>query len=145
MTSHAPGPEKHPRPRTVEDRPEHSTLRPGHESVNQCEATTALVTALQTRGLTATFTRHGSVLAKNPAGEPAAHDRLGQLMSPGLKQEVVCRPHGADHELWWFWAWTGPARKSPPELEPLCPIQDVEHAAERIARVLAVPFTEAGS
>lgn len=65
-------------------------------------------------------------------------------MSPGLRQEVACRP-GEAGVLWWFWVWSGPTRQSPPEYEPLCPADQVERAAEWIARVLAVPFADSGA
>jgi hypothetical protein len=96
-----------------------------------------LATVLERRGLTSSILGHGAVLARNPAGEPDPDDPRGQAFSPGLRQEVVCRPHGPDGALWWHWSWSGPTRTSPPELEPLCPAGDTEMAAERIARVLA--------
>ncbi len=77
-------------------------------------------------------------MAANPHGEPAPDNTLGQLMSPGLRQEVRCRPHGPAGELWWHWVWSGPTRKSEPELEPLCPLWDTQHAADRIRHVLAL-------
>jgi hypothetical protein len=86
--------------------------------------------------------RHGAVRVWNPAGEADPNDRRGQLMSPGLRQEVQCGRR-ADGGLWWFWVWSGPTRKSPPDLEPLCPIDETEKAADRIVKVLAVPFADA--
>lgn len=102
------------------------------------DAALALIAALDQRGLTARAWGHGAVMAVNPQGEPAPDNPLGQVMSPGLRQEVRCRPHGPDRALWWHWVWSGPTRKSEPELEPLCPLWDSEHAADRIRRVLAL-------
>ncbi len=71
-------------------------------------------------------------IRRRPGREPTRRARpdnpLGQVMSPGLRQEIRCRPHGPDGALWWHWVWTGPTRKSEPELEPLCP---VGHRARR--------------
>ncbi|MFC5752177.1 hypothetical protein [Actinomadura rugatobispora] len=103
-------------------------------------AALALVAALEGRGLVAEAWGHGVVRARNPAGDPDTDDPRGQALSPRLQQEVVCRPLGGS--LWWLWAWSGAERNSPAELEPLCPVSEVETAAERIARVLAVPFVE---
>jgi hypothetical protein len=104
------------------------------------EAADALAAALEVRGLVAVIRGHGAVEAVNPAGEPDTDDPRGQVLSPGLRQEVICRCHGDDGALWWFWVWSGPTRESSPELEPLCPITDTPVAADRIARVLTVPF-----
>ena len=57
-------------------------------------------------------------------------------MAPGLRQDVECRLNGG--VPWWFWAWSGANRDSPPDLEPLCPADQIEAAADRIARVLAL-------
>jgi hypothetical protein len=103
-----------------------------------------LISALTKRGINATPTGRSAVVAKNIMAEPAGDDPRGQLMSPGLRQEVICRPR-SDSALWWHWVWSGPDRNSPPEYEPLCPIEDVETAAARITRVLAVPFAESGA
>jgi len=104
-------------------------------------AARALAARLEARGFGAVVMGHGAVGVWNPAGEPDPDDRCGQLMSPGLRQEVRCGRR-ADGALWWFWAWSGPTRQSPPDLEPLCPIDEPEKAADRIAKVLAVPFAE---
>lgn len=102
-------------------------------------AALALVEALKRRGLDAQVYGHGAVRASNPAGEPDPDDPRGALMHPGMQQEVLCRRH--EGVLWWLWVWAGPTRQSPPELEPLCPLLETDTAADRIARVLAVPFT----
>ncbi|GAA2119625.1 hypothetical protein [Actinomadura napierensis] len=101
-------------------------------------AALALVEALKRRGLEAVVWGHGAVRVSNPAGEPDPDDPRGALMHPGMRQEVLCRRHQGD--LWWLWVWPGPTRKSPSDLEPLCPLLETEKAADRIARVLAVPF-----
>ncbi|MFG2003444.1 hypothetical protein ACGFNU_30225 [Spirillospora sp. NPDC048911] len=100
----------------------------------------ALVLDLEVRGLAGQVLAHGAVQASNPAGEPDKDDPRGQLMSVGMRQEVLCRPHPEDGELWWWWAWSGPTRKSAPELEALCPAEETSRAAERIECVLRVPF-----
>ncbi|MBO2459341.1 hypothetical protein [Actinomadura violacea] len=102
-------------------------------------AALALVKALKGRGLDVQVYEHGAVRVSNPAGEPDPEDPRGGLMHPGMRQEVLCRHH--EGALWWLWVWTGPTRQSPPELEPLCPAAETDRAAERIARVLAVPFS----
>ncbi|GAA0562715.1 hypothetical protein GCM10009546_26170 [Actinomadura livida] len=98
----------------------------------------ALVDALEARGLVAEVWGHGAVRVRNPAGEPDTDDPQGQVFAPGLRQEVLCRPR--EGVLWWLWVWSGPTPSSPVELEPLCPVADTATAADRIARVLAVPF-----
>ena len=105
------------------------------------QAALALVEALRARGLVAEVWGHGAVRVRNPAGEPDSDDPRGQAFAPGLRQEVLCRPRGG--VLWWWWVWSGVTRSSPPDLEPLCPVTEVTLAADRIARVLAVPFAGA--
>lgn len=106
------------------------------------DAALALVAGLERHGLVCHVLGHAAVLASNPAGEPDPDDPRGQAFSPGLRQEVRCRPHGADQALWWFWVWSGPTRQSRPDLEPLCPVTDAETAADRMRHVLAVPFAD---
>lgn len=105
------------------------------------QAALALVEALQARALVAEVWGHGAVRVRNPAGEPDTDDPRGQAFAPGLRQEVLCRPQAG--VLWWWWVWSGATRSSPPDLEPLCPVTEVTLAADRIARVLAVPFAGA--
>ncbi|MEV5576642.1 hypothetical protein AB0L06_42000 [Spirillospora sp. NPDC052269] len=112
------------------------------EAAAWAPAARALVAELEARGLTPRVHSHGAVWARNPAGDPAPDDKLGALMSPGLNQEVWCRPNGPGHELRWWWAWTGGERNAPPELEPLCPADESKRAADAIAHVLAVPFAD---
>ena len=101
-------------------------------------AALALVEALTGHGLVAQMQEGGVVRVRNPAGEPDTDDPRGQALAPGLRQEVLCRRR--EGVLWWWWVWAGPTRTSPPELEPLCPATAPDTAADRIARVLAVPF-----
>ncbi|MFV2179893.1 hypothetical protein ACFHW2_21320 [Actinomadura sp. LOL_016] len=103
-------------------------------------AALALVEEVTARGLVADVMGHGTVRVENPAGGPEEGNSLGQLMHPGLRQEIACRHR--DGVLWWWWVWSGPTRRSPHELEPLCPISDVQTAADRLARVLAVSSVE---
>jgi hypothetical protein len=103
------------------------------------EAVVALVRALEIRDLIAEASRN-SLLVRNPAGSPDENEPLGQLLSPGMRQEVICLPLDDDGDLWWFWCWMGPEPRSAPELERMCPAVDVELAADRIASVIAAPF-----
>lgn len=114
-------------------------------AAEQTAAATALVSALTARGLVAKVPRLGVVLAINPAGEPEGGDPRSRVMSPGLSQEVRCRLHPSERLLWWYWAWAGPTRGSAPELEPLCRATDTDQAADRIAKVLEVPFLDTPS
>ncbi|GLW65537.1 hypothetical protein Arub01_37810 [Actinomadura rubrobrunea] len=116
----------------------------GSERRRVDERVAALVTALNARGLAGKADKDGAVLAANPAGEPDGGDPRGRAMSPGLRQEVRCLRNARDGgRLWWYWAWAGPTRQSPADLEPLCPAADAEIAADRIAKVLAVPSADA--
>ncbi|MBX6767763.1 MAG: hypothetical protein IRY90_11535 [Actinomadura rubrobrunea] len=116
----------------------------GSERRPMAERVAALVTALNARGLVGKAYQGGAVLAVNPAGEPDGGDLRGRAMSPGLRQEVRCLRNPRDGgRLWWYWAWAGPTRQSPADLEPLCPAADAEMAADWIAKVLAVPSADA--
>ncbi|MEV5570711.1 hypothetical protein AB0L06_11715 [Spirillospora sp. NPDC052269] len=112
------------------------------EAAAWAPAARALAVELAARGLVARVRGHGAVWTRNPAGEPAPDDLVGAALSPGLNQEVWCRPNWPGRELWWYWAWSGPNRGDPPELEPLCRASETALAAESIARVLAVPFAD---
>lgn len=70
-------------------------------------------------------------------GEPLDSGPAGKALNPGLSQTVECSTAEADGRLWWWWLWSGPTRDAPPELEPLCPADEIDLAADRIARVLA--------
>jgi hypothetical protein len=80
----------------------------------------ALSVALAQRGLVAeSFTtrvvRAWMVWAKNSDADPPGGDPLA-MMSPGLRQTVVCQPDD-DGRLSWFWVWSGPTPEAPVELE----------------------------
>jgi hypothetical protein len=93
-----------------------------------------LAAALIARGLTVRVGR-GGVSAANPASR--AEDPLGDVLHPGLSQEVALSVH-EDRTFHWYWAWSGPTRDAPRELEYMLPAADIAEAAARIARVLAV-------
>src|SRR5690349_9912978 len=96
----------------------------------------ALVAALTDRGLSAQQLPNGVVRARNAAAEPGLCDPRRQMMAPGLRQDVECHLSGG--APWWFLAWSGMDRDSPPDLEPLCPADRIDAAADRIVRVLAL-------
>lgn len=98
-------------------------------------AVRALVTALETNGLVTRVPVPGAVHVLNPDGEPDPECPAGPVTGAGLRQEVRCE-RWVDGTLWWFWAWAGMTRQSPPDLEPLCPADEPERAADRIAKVL---------
>ena len=101
-----------------------------------------LIALLQARGLTAVLGRHHAVLAHNLGSEQDTEDLGRHPGNPGLRQEVRAIRRN-DGTLWWSWAWSGASRQDPPELEPLCPIDQTRKAADRITAVLAVRFTAA--
>jgi hypothetical protein len=105
-----------------------------------------LVRALTIRGLAAEAVGAAMVWAVNRAADPDGDDPVGAVMSPGLRQAVVCRADETGHLLWW-WVWSGPTRDAPTEYEPLGPATEVDAAAVRIAAVLrldgVVPETRA--
>lgn len=99
----------------------------------------ALGEELIRRGFTVTTRAGQMVSARNGAADPPPGDSLARALSGGLMQPVVCGPREGGRELWWFWVWSGPTRDAPPEYEALCPAAQIETAAEKISRVLAVP------
>ncbi|GAA4632949.1 hypothetical protein GCM10023196_068530 [Actinoallomurus vinaceus] len=73
--------------------------------------------------LNVTVSRDGTVEVRNPR-------------DLRMRQPLVLREHqGA---LFWHWAWSGPSRDAPPELEPMVAADDVEEAARRIITVLSI-------
>ncbi|GAA0368445.1 hypothetical protein NE235_03940 [Actinoallomurus spadix] len=112
-------------------------VTPASVDARTAQLTGRLADALTARGLRARVAQGARVLASNPAGEPPDDDHHAKILSPGLRQTVVC---GADRDgrLLWFWQWSGPTRESPPEYEPLCAADEISHAADRIAGVLRV-------
>lgn len=120
--------------------PSHSTTgatTPAGVDARTSQLAERLVAALIARGLHARVLRGAWVLASNPAGDPPAGDHRAKVLSPGLRQTVMCGS-GGDGRLMWFWQWSGPTRESPPEYEPLGPADDVAQATEMIARVLRI-------
>jgi len=112
-----------------------------HAGTGEPDVTTlvvALAEVLTARGFTVSVRAStGDVLsARNRAADARTGNPLGVVLSPGLVQTVACRPH-ADGGLWWHWVWLE-RENDAPEYEPLCPAAEVETAAERIGRVLAV-------
>lgn len=93
----------------------------------------ALAAALERRGLTARVGA-GALVAGNPAVSHT-EDPRGRTMNPGLFQHVVLAGT-EDGTPYWHWCWAGPQRDSPLEMEPMCPAEEVEHAADLIAKVL---------
>ncbi|MEV5748037.1 hypothetical protein AB0L00_09480 [Actinoallomurus sp. NPDC052308] len=110
-------------------------VTPASVDARAAQLTGRLADALTARGLRARVGQGARVLASNPAGEPPDDDHRAKVLSPGLRQTVVCGV-GRDGRLMWFWQWSGPTRESPPEYEPLCAADDISHAADRIAYVL---------
>lgn len=103
---------------------------------------TALVTALDDRGLVAEPIGTRMVRAKNIAADAPGDDARTAAMSPGLRQTVLCE-RGDSGEFAWFWMWAGPTREAPPEAEYLGPAADTDEAADRIARVLRLDGSNA--
>jgi hypothetical protein len=104
----------------------------------------ALAAALEKQGLQVSQVSQSVLLAANPAA--SADDPRGQAISPGLNQQVTClRYHDGLNRWWWFWTWPHPTDDSLPDLEPLCPAESTETAAQAIARVLAVPSNNPGT
>ncbi|MFF4241837.1 hypothetical protein ACFYYL_38735 [Actinomadura geliboluensis] len=103
----------------------------------QSAAAGALAALLRERGLIAAVQEHGVVMVSNPAAEQSAGDQADRALGPGLRQEVRCA-RGPGGAAWWFWVWWDATGQCPPELEPLCPADQPESAAARIATVLAM-------
>lgn len=105
----------------------------------------ALTIALAGRGLIAEAFGARMVWVKNPAADPPGGDPRAATMSPGLRQTIICQRDADSGRLAWFWVWSGPTRQSPQELEYLCPAEHIDHAANRITRVLCLDGTDAES
>jgi hypothetical protein len=97
----------------------------------------ALAAELSEQGLEAVILRGGLLTVRNPAADPQETGVTTKMMNHGMSQTVACR-RGAGGRLWWYWVWSGPARDSAPDFEPLCPAQQTGLAAARIARVLSL-------
>jgi hypothetical protein len=96
-----------------------------------------LAEALRGHGL-AVRTGTSALVAWNPAAS-ATDDPRGQAMNPGLSQYVAIAPDGGS--LHWYWCWTGPTRDAPLETEYMCPAEEIDRAADLVARVLHVEDT----
>lgn len=94
-----------------------------------------LAGALMARGLKVRIGAD-ALVARNPAASVTG-DPLGRSMHPGLSQEVAVTAHD-DGTLHFHWCWSGATRDAPRELEYMTPADDIDGAAEKIARVLAV-------
>lgn len=97
-----------------------------------------LAAALRDRDLRVAM--NGALLrASNLAA--GADDPRGQAMNPGLSQDVMLR-QVPDRGLVWCWVWEAlrptvyGAAMPPPDVEPLCPADDIDEAARRIAAVI---------
>jgi hypothetical protein len=97
-----------------------------------------LAAALRSRGL-AVRVGTSALMAWNPAAS-ATDDPRGQAMNPGLSQYVAIAPDGGS--LNWYWCWTGSTRDAPLETEYMCPAEEIERAADLVARVLHVEDTD---
>lgn len=114
-----------------------SAATPAAADARTSQLAERLTRALTAQGLRARVLRGAWVLASNPAADPPDGDHRAKVLNPGLKQTVMCGVDG-DGRLMWFWQWSGPARESPPEYQPLGPADDVAYAADRIVRVLRI-------
>ncbi|MFL6056306.1 MAG: hypothetical protein ACJ72W_25915 [Actinoallomurus sp.] len=94
-----------------------------------------LAAALMARDLKVRIGRD-SLVARNPRAFDV-DDPRGHAMNPGLSQTIAMAAN-EDGTLHFYWCWSGPTRGAPPELEYLTVADDIEGAAERIARVLAL-------
>jgi hypothetical protein len=94
-----------------------------------------LATALTERGL-AVRPDTGALVAWNPAAS-RTDDPVGKAMNPGLSQYVALCGH-EDGSLQWYWCWTGPTRDAPLETEYMCAAEEIEYAADLMAKVLRV-------
>ncbi len=103
-----------------------------------CGYVPRLGAALAARGLAVTMQAGSMVTARNRAADPPQEDQRARVLSPGLVQPVVWGPREDTGDDWWFWVWAGPTRDAEPEYEPLCPADEIETAADRIAAVIAV-------
>lgn len=96
---------------------------------------TRLVNALLGLGLSAEPFGASMVWAVNRAADPDGGNARAVQMSPGLRQAVQCR---ADEmgQLGWYWVWT--FRGERPTYEWFAPVNQINTAAEKVARVLAL-------
>jgi hypothetical protein len=91
-----------------------------------------LVDALCGRGLSAEPFGASMVFAVNRAADPPPGSAR---LSPGLRQVVQCRTDEMG-DPGWYWVWNSPGQL--PTYEWFAPAAEIEAAAAKIARVLAV-------
>jgi hypothetical protein len=111
-----------------------------------------LTTALADRGLVVKVLQREREGHGAPAGKQALAlvvtnpgvtgiDAVGRAMNPGLGQQIVLE-EWPERGLCWCWVWPAwrPAERGmpvpEPEIEPICPADDVDFAAARIANVV---------
>jgi hypothetical protein len=108
-----------------------------NESSSVAALAERLALALKARGLAAEVVGAAIVWASNRAADPPADDPRAVAMSPGLQQTVVCHRTESGRPFW-HWVWSGTTHDAAPDYEPLCPGEEIEQAATKIARVLHV-------
>jgi hypothetical protein len=95
-----------------------------------------LVEALTDLGLSAERFGASMVWAVNRAADPPAGSSPHAVrLSPGLRQVVQCRVDDMGN-FGWFWVWSSPGAL--PTYEWFAPAEEIDAAAGKIARVLAV-------
>ena len=103
-----------------------------------------LAAELEGRGLMVAA-RLPALSVRNPA--VAGTGPRGALLSPGMRQQVLLRDY-EELGLTWCWVWPGlrPAERDaptpPPEVEPMCPAEEIERAADLITNVVRLRDTE---
>jgi hypothetical protein len=111
-----------------------------------------LTTALEDRGLVVKALQceregHGAPARKQVLALVVTNpgvggiDAAGRAMSPGMGQQIVLEERPERGLCWsWVWpAWRPAERGTPtpePEIEPICPADDIDFAAARIANVV---------
>jgi hypothetical protein len=94
-----------------------------------------LVDALNDLGLSAQGFGGSMVWVVNRVADPGGNDPRVVPTSPGLRQVVQCRLDDLGRRGWW-WVWTAPGEM--PTYEWFALATNIDAAAEKIARVLAL-------
>jgi hypothetical protein len=103
-----------------------------------------LTAALKDRGLQVAA-KLPALTVRNPA--VSGSDPQGRALSPGLTQGVLIRNYKG-RGLTWCWVWPGmpPAERDAPlpspEIEPMCPAEQIERAADLINNVVRLRETQ---
>lgn len=93
-----------------------------------------LSAALVSRGFKTKVDEHRPlIVAKNPAVMPE-DDPIARALAPGLAQTVALGTMNGTPG--WYWQWSGETRGASPEYQLLAPLDEIDGAAEKIARVL---------